>query len=69
MFVSVLKLFKIDSEQELQAIRVDRVLLEAGLARAADPSKVKRVLPKPTLSPANGVVNEFTDDEIASAHS
>uniref|UniRef100_A0A915AVT1 Tudor domain-containing protein n=1 Tax=Parascaris univalens TaxID=6257 RepID=A0A915AVT1_PARUN len=63
----VVELFTTDENN--MAIRVDRVLLEAGLARAADPSKVKRVLPKPTLSPANGVVNEFTDDEIASAHS
>ncbi|KHN79002.1 KH domain-containing protein C56G2.1 [Toxocara canis] len=64
----VVELFTTDESN--MAVRVDRVLLEAGLARAADPSKVKRVLPKPTLSPANGLVNETGDDEAAAtAHS
>lgn len=34
-----------------QTVRIDRALLDAGLAKAADPSRVRCVPPKPLVSP------------------
>ncbi|VDM27122.1 unnamed protein product [Toxocara canis] len=39
----------------LQLVRVDRVLLEAGVAKPADLSKVMQVLPKPIFIDGLGV--------------